>query len=174
MSRLLGCSNSKHKRKQHFCLNCWHGFHSEESRDNHFEYCKDNEAVRIEMPKEGSFVEFHDGQNQFKVPFIINQHIPSGFCVYSKFAYGKVENPSKLYRGKNYVKVFCNYIENKAKRLYHMFPEKPMKPLSSEQWREFNRARKCHLKEFQELNPKVRDHCHYTGQYRGPAIGTAI
>ena len=31
--------------------------------------------------------------------------------------------------------------------------------------------RKCHicLKEFQELNPKVRDHCHYTGQYQGPA-----
>ena len=51
-----------------------------------------------------------------------------------------------------------------------MFPEKPMKPLTSEQWRKFNKATKCHicLKEFQELNPKVRDHCHYTGQYRGP------
>ena len=69
LSRLLGSSNSKHKRKQHFCLNCLQGFHSEESRDKHFEYCKGNEAVRIEIPKEGSFVEFHDGQNQFKVPF---------------------------------------------------------------------------------------------------------
>ena len=63
LSRLLGVSNSKHGHKQHFCLNCSQGFHSEESRDNHFEYCKDNEAVRIEMAKEGSFVEFHDGQN---------------------------------------------------------------------------------------------------------------
>ena len=62
LSRLLGSSNSKHGHKQHFCLNCLQGFHSEESRDKHFEYCKDNEAVRIEMPKEGSFVEFHDGQ----------------------------------------------------------------------------------------------------------------
>ena len=42
LSRLLGSSNSKHRRKQHFCLNCLQGFHSEESRDNHFEYCKNN------------------------------------------------------------------------------------------------------------------------------------
>ena len=52
-----------------------------------------------------------------------------------------------------------------------MFPEKPMKLLTSEQWREFNKATKCHIcfKGFQELNLKVRDHCHYTSQYRGPA-----
>ena len=68
----------------------------------------------------------------------INQHIPSGFCVYSKFAYGEVENPLKLYRDDKCVEVFCNYFENEAKRLYHMFPEKPMKPLTSEQWKEFN------------------------------------
>ena len=149
------------------------------------------------MPKEGSFVEFHEGQNQFKVPFImyadfeailkptknvksnpeesytkeINQRIASGFCVYSKFAYGKVENPLKLYRGEDCVEVFCDHVENKVKRLYHMFSEKPMKPLTKKEWKEFNKATKCHicLKEFQELNPKVGDHCHYTSQYRGPA-----
>ena len=123
LSRLLGDSNSKHGHKQHFCLNCLQGFHSEESRDKHYEYCKDNEAVRIEMPKKGSFVEFHDGQNQIKAPFVmyadfeailkptketnfnpnelytkeINQHIPSGFRVYSKFAYGEVKDPLKLW-----------------------------------------------------------------------------
>ena len=196
LSRLLGSSNSKHKSKQHFCLNCLQGCHSETSRDNHFKYCKDKEAVSIEMPKEGSFVEFHDGQNQFKVPFTmyadfesilkpiepspnpegwytkeINQHIPPGFCVYSKFAPGEVENPLQLYRGKNCVEVFCNYVENEVKRLYHMFPEKPMICLTREERREFKRARKCHIcfKEFEEDNPKVRDHCHYTRSYRGPA-----
>ena len=130
-------------------MNCLQGFHSEERRDNHFKYCKDNEIVRIEMPKKGLFVKFHDGQNQFKVPLVmyadfesilnpiessegnpeelytevINQHIPCGFCVYSKFAYGKVENPLKLYRGKDCVEAFYDYIENEAKRLYHTFPE---------------------------------------------------
>ena len=197
LSRLLGDSNSKHGHKQHFCLNCLQGFHSETSRDKHFEYCKDNEAVRTEMPKEGLFVEFHDGQNQFKVPFTmyadfesipkpkegpstspdkpytkeINPRTPSGFCVYSKFAYGEVENPLKLYRGEDCVEVFCDHIENEVKRLYHMFPEKPMNRLTREEWGELNRVRKCHIcfKEFKEDNPKVRNHCHYTGQYRGPA-----
>ena len=149
------------------------------------------------MPKPGSFVEFHTGQNQFKVPFMmytdfeailrpvhgrdpdpnkpytkkVNRHIPSGFCIYSKFAYGEVSTPLKLYRGEDCIHVFCNYVKKEARRLYHMFPEKPMEPLTSEEWTGYNRATKCHIcfKPFEELNPKVRDHCHYTGKYRGPA-----
>ena len=27
----------------------------------------------------------------------VNQHMPSGWCVYSKFAYGDVDNPLRLY-----------------------------------------------------------------------------
>ena len=57
----------------------------------------------------------------------INKHIPSSFCVNSKFAYGKVKNPLKLYRGEDCVEVFCNYTSDEARRLYHMFPEKPIK-----------------------------------------------
>ena len=57
---------------------------------------------------------------------VINDHIPSGFCVNSKFAYGEVGNPMKLYRGEGCVKVFCDYISNEARRLYHMFSEKPI------------------------------------------------
>ena len=52
-----------------------------------------------------------------------------------------------------------------------MFSEKPVEPLTSEEWQGYNRATKCHIcfKPFKEINPKVRDHCHYTGTYRGPA-----
>ena len=45
------------------------GFTLEESRDKHPKYCLNNEAVKVEMPPENSFVEFHDGQYQFKVPY---------------------------------------------------------------------------------------------------------
>ena len=38
------------------------------ARNKHFEYYEDNEAVRVDMPKENSFVRFHHGQYQFKVP----------------------------------------------------------------------------------------------------------
>ena len=83
------------------------------------------------MPAEGSFVEFHNGKNQFNVPFLmyadfevifkpidgispnpeklytgeINQHVSSSFCVNSVFTYGEVENPFKLYKGEDCVKV---------------------------------------------------------------------
>ena len=33
----------------------------------------------------------------------VNHHIPSGFCVYSMFAYGEAENPLRLYRGEDCV-----------------------------------------------------------------------
>ena len=69
LSRLLGSRNTKHKCRKYFYLNCLQDFHSELSRDKHYQYCKDNELVKIEMPKPGSFIEFHDGQNQSKVPF---------------------------------------------------------------------------------------------------------
>ena len=71
LSRLLSSKNSNTKHKQHFCMNCLQGFTQESSRDQHRVFCKDNESVRVEMPKQGSTVEFKDGQNQFRVPFIM-------------------------------------------------------------------------------------------------------
>ena len=199
LSRLLSSKNSNTKCKQHFCMNCLQGFTQDSSRDQHQVYCEDNESVRAEMPKQASTVEFKDGQNQFKVPFImyadfesilepmgpvkpgspnpnqpytneVNQHTPSGWCVHSKFAYRDVDNPLRLYRGKDCIETFCNYIKGEARRLYHMFPEKPMDPLTKKQWKKYKRSTKCHIcyKPFTQTNLKVRDHCHYTGLYRGP------
>ena len=101
----------------------------------------------------------------------IEKHTPSGFSVYSKFAYGEVENPLKLYRGEDCVQVFCNYIKEEARRLYNAFPEKPMKPLTNQEWQEYNEATQCYIcyKPFDDENPEVRDHCHYTSKYRGSA-----
>ena len=198
LSRLLSSKNSNTKCKQHFCMNCLQGFTQASSRDQHQVYCEDNESVRVEMPKQGSTVEFKDGQNQFRVPFImyadfesilepmdpakpgfpnqpytneVNQHTPSGWCVYSKFAYRDVDNPLRTYRGKDYIGTFCNYIKGEARRLYHMFPELPMGPLTKKQWKKYKRSTKCHIcyKPFTQKNLKVRDHCHYTGLHRGPA-----
>ena len=137
LSRLLGSKNSKHHGKQYFCANCLQGFKLELSRDRHQVYCEDNETVRVEMPRKGSTVEFHNGQNQFRVLFTmyadfesilelikdhepdpsgpytkrVNQHVPSGWCVYSKFSYGEVKDPLTIYRGKDCVEKFCDHIK---------------------------------------------------------------
>ena len=184
-------------------MNCLQGFMQESSRDQHHVYYEDNKSVRVEMPKQGSTVEFKDGQNQFKVPFIMyadfelilelmgpqgsgslsdpiespnpntnqpytnefNQHTPSDWCVHSKFTYGDVDNPLRIYRGKDRIETFCNYIKGETHRLYHMFPELPMDPLTKKQWMKYKKATKCHIcyKPFTLRDPKVRDHCHYTG-----------
>ena len=55
-----------------------------------------------------------------KAPYTenINTHVPSGWCVHSTFAYGDVPNPLKMYRGKDCVEKFVEYIEEEVKRLY--------------------------------------------------------
>ena len=179
-------------------MNCLQGFKEESSRNEHIDYCIDNVSVKVEMPYKNLIVQYSDGQFQFKVPFImyadfesileliqgpgnnlmissmreVNNHLPSGWCVRSEFAYnGKIENPLKLYRGKDCVKKFCDNIIGEARHLYQSFPVKPMTPLIPKEMDRYKRLERCHIcfKPFKEDNPKVRDHCHYTGHYRGPA-----
>ena len=193
IERLLSKMNSKHNPSQHFCNNCLQSFKTQESRDNHYEYCRSNESVRTEIPTR---IEYSKGQHQFKVPFImyadfesilepiqgisndpnmsstreVNTHKPSGWCLHSKFAYGSVKNPTTQYRGPDFVEKFCEHIILEAKRLYTSFPEVPMIPLTIKQLKKHRNADKCHIcfKKFGDKG-KVRDHCHYTGIYRGAA-----
>ena len=62
LRRLLSRQNSKHKESQHFCINCLQGFAERKSRDEHYAYCRSNEAVIIEMPNRKPIVEYSDGQ----------------------------------------------------------------------------------------------------------------
>ena len=197
LSRLLTSRNTKHKCKQHFCRNCLQGFALESSRDEHYKYCINNEIIRVDMPrKKESILKFCNGQNQLNVPFVIymdfksilepiqgcrpdpmtpytkkvNKHTPSGFWAYSTFAYGEVKDPLKLYKGKDCIEKFYNYVKEEAKRLNHMFPEKPMDPSTKAEVKLHRRMKECHIyyKKCTRKDPKVRDHCHYTEKYRGP------
>ena len=46
-----------------------------------------------------------------------------------------------------------------------------MDRLTKKQWKKYKKSTLCHIcyKPFTLTNQKVRDHCHYTGHYRGPA-----
>ena len=100
-----------------------------------------------------------------KAPYTekINKHVPSGWCVHSTFANRDVPHPSKMYRGKDSVEKFVEYIEEEVRRLYETFPQQPVTKLTYVVKREHEVAEKCHicLKEFNDpKNKKVRDHCH--------------
>ena len=101
----------------------------------------------------------------------VNNHISSGWCIRSEFAYGEVKDLLRLYREKDCIRKFCNHIIEEACHLYHSFPEKPMEPFTKAQSKDYKHVSNCHIcfKPFKEDKPKARDHCHYTGCYRGPA-----
>ena len=172
LSRLLSSKNTKHKGKEYFCKNCLQGFIEESSREEHLDYCINNESVKVEMPHKKPIVQYSDGQFQFNVPFImytdfesilepiqgagndlrisstrgVNNHVLSGWCVRSEFAYnGKVENPLKLYRGKDCVKKFCNHVIGEARRLYHTFTENPLDPLTKKQLKKYEEVSRSYI-----------------------------
>ena len=171
LRRLLSRQNSKDKESQHFCINCLQGFREKKSRDEHLVYCRNNEAVRIEMPNRKAIVKYSDDQYQFKVPLMmhadfelilepiqgasnnpnigstrgVNIHMPFGWCIYSKFSYGDVTNPPTQDRGSDCVQKYCEHLISEAKRLYNSFPEKPMAPLTKSQLKEYKQVTKCHI-----------------------------
>ena len=209
ISRLLLKLNGKTKRAYHYCMNCLNGFRRESAKDENYEYCSSNGHVKVNLPtEEEKWLKFHDGQYQFKVPFMlyadfesilkpvdewykekmnrmkagrkgkapytekISKHVPSAWCVHSAFAYGDVPDSLKMYRGKDCVEKFVEYIKEEVKWLHEKFPQKPMIELAGALKREHEAAEKCHicLKEFNDpKNKKVRDHCRYTGLYRRAA-----
>ena len=77
----------------------------------------------------------------------------------------------KAYRGKDCVEKFVEHIEAETKRLYSTFPQQEMIPLTDVLRRDYENAEKCHICmgafNDPQKNWKVRDHCHYTGMYRG-------
>ena len=70
--------------------------HFKQSRDQHQAYCEDNESVRVEMPKQGSTIEFKDGQNQFRVPYIMYADFESILELMDPVEPGSPNQPYKL------------------------------------------------------------------------------
>ena len=69
--RLLASQVSKHDGKHNFCLNCLNPFWCQGALIKHQQYCGKKEAIKIEMPKLGTMMEFKDYYKSEKVPFIV-------------------------------------------------------------------------------------------------------
>ena len=77
------------------------------------------------------------------------------------------------YRDKDYMKKFCEDLKEHATRIIN-YEKKTIIPLTKEEKINYNDQKVCYIckKEFDTIdkkNYKVRDHCHYTGQYRSAA-----
>ena len=107
------------------------------------------------------------------------KHEPSGFCFYIK---GIVPNTflpisyTKTNNDDNVPEIFVSKLAKVTHKIYNDFYRrlKPLRLIKEEQ-RSFEKATVCHICH-KPLNrgvwgaePPARDHCHFTGQYRGAA-----
>ena len=92
------------------------------------------------------------------------------------WAFDYIENKHSLYCGDDCMKKFCSSVREHATNILK-FKNKKMLPLTKEELKLHQDAKGCFicgkrfLKKFTKSKNywKVRDHCHYTGKYRGAA-----
>ena len=152
--------------------------------------------------EETKILEFNQYQKSDKAPFIIyanleciiekidgcrnnpenssttkvSKHIPSGFSMSTISSFRSIENKHDVYRGKDCMKKFCEFLREHAMKIIN-FKKKKMKLLTKEQQESYENAKICYICKEKFENKylkdkkycKVRDHCHYTGEYRGAA-----
>ena len=101
----------------------------------------------------------------------IGEHIPCGYSMSNIWAFDNIENKHTLYRGKDCMKKFCESLSEHTKNITD-FEKKKMLTLTKEELKSHQDAYICgkrFLKKFvnDKNYRKVRDHCHFTGKYRG-------
>ena len=110
------------------------------------------------------------------------KHTPSGYCLYIKALDGmKVNFKPTVYTKKtpdeDISKRFIKHVTKLTYQIYQDYYSKP-KPLylTAQEEKDLQSATKCHICErklFRDKETKkilkVRDHCHFTGEYRGAA-----
>ena len=106
-------------------------------------------------------------------------HRPSGHSLVKYSSFHKSKNERKYYRGKDCMKIFCNDLKDQANKIIN-YEKKEMIPLTDKEKESYENQKICYIcekefcidednkKEFRKMQ-KVRDHCHYTGKYRGSA-----
>ena len=196
-SRLLSSQVSNHNGKHHFCDRCFNPFWCEEYLNKHLEYCSINKAVKIKMPDEGTILKFKNYHMSEKVPFMIyadtesltkkiqsceadpeksytkkyQKHELISFSYYIKCFDDMVYEPvMRSYTGPDASKIFMEWLEKDIKIIANI-PKKNM-IFGKEEEERFNRETECWIckQEFEDdKDVKVRDHCHFTGRYRGAA-----
>ena len=111
-----------------------------------------------------------------KEPYNYNyqKHEPSGFCFYVKSIVPGIHIKPIIYtknsEDEEIAKIFVEKIAEVTKGIYNDFycRPKPLK-LNSEEQKSFQQAKNCHICGCELKEDKVRDHCHFTGKYRGAA-----
>ena len=103
----------------------------------------------------------------------INKHTPSGYSIFTHCSFDESKYKLNYYREDDCMKKFCKDLREHSTKIIN-YEKKKMIPLTTEEKIYHNKQKICYIckKEFDISNKKhhkVKDHCHYTGKYRGAA-----
>ena len=149
--------------------------------------------------KDNNIIKYNQGEKSIKLPFVVyadlecllekistcqnnprqssttetNKHAPSGYSLFTHCSFDKTKNKLDHYRGKDCMNKFCKALREHATKIINC-EKKEMTPSTTKEKIYHNEQEMCYIskKEFDKNNKKhykVRDHCHYTGKYRGAA-----
>ncbi|XP_011700257.1 PREDICTED: uncharacterized protein LOC105457338 [Wasmannia auropunctata] len=199
LSRLLSQQVNKTKNKKFFCDRCLHYFNRSEKLEAHVIDCQERNDCAIKLPSENDkWLSFKNYNRKERMPYVVYadlectlkkmekeeeedlkklsfQHHHKVFSIgyYVHCAYNESLSISYQFRrGENCVTWFVEQLENLAHKVKSALSANvPMANLTRDDWVKFNSATDCHVceKPFAPDDSRVRDHCHLTGRFRGPA-----
>ncbi|XP_050452581.1 uncharacterized protein LOC126852138 [Cataglyphis hispanica] len=195
LSRLVSSQLSKKEHRKYICDRCLHYFESNNKLQSHtIDYQQMNEcAIRLPSEKD-KWLEFNNYNRKELLPFVVytdlecmlkktnNDPIMSTYtfqhhevfsvAYYIHCAYDETLSAYYSRRNVDCITWFVEELKNLAHRVKNIISANvPMVTLSHEQCETFRSATHCHIceKPFAPDDTRVRDHCHLTERYRGPA-----
>ena len=196
LPELLRGITSIHK-EDFYCLNCFHSYRTRNKLESLKKIWENNNYCNVEMPtKNNNIIKYNQGEKSIKLPFVvyadlecllekmstcqnnsnesstteINKHTLSGYLIFTHCSFDQTKNKLDHYRWKDCMKKFSKDLREHATKIIY-YEKQKMISLTTEEKIYHNEQEICYIrkKEIDEKNYKVRDHCHYTGKYRGAA-----
>ena len=105
-------------------------------------------------------------------------HEPSGWAMFTRCSFNEKEDKLNYYRGNDCIEKLCTKLKEPAMKIIN-YEKKEMIPLTKEENKSYEEQETCHIcerkfctdkdNESYKNKRKVKDHCHYTGKFRGAA-----
>ena len=198
MSRLFSSQVNKHDGKIYICNYCLQHFNKEEILKDHLEYCRKFKCGKTVFLKKGEILKFKNYQKMHDVPFIIfadfecylkpinnkignhtkqfQKHEPSGYCYLIKCFDDNIYKPklvlyTKKSEDEDISLRFIKSLEKEIREIHEKFRFPKIIEMKDEHKKDFENARNCYAcrVKFNKKLEKVKDHCHFSGKYRGTA-----
>ena len=196
-SRLMS-HKTKHDGTKYFCMRCLQHFNDVKALTAHTDVCSslNKKLMKVVMPEPNSKIAFKNIQKQMKAPFVvyadfesllIPEKVTKGsqtiltqkheICSYGYIAVscdGTVFKGPVIYRGEDaahkFLEEMCKLYWEMTSKIEHPVPIK----MTEEEKNRHAKSTHCwickrRIDPNSDKNNKVRDHCHMTGAYRGPA-----